>query len=270
MSDHLTDDFVTRPAGSVSQSAVNGGSPAGRPQPELQTLEFEQLLQQAKLAALAEFAAGAGHEINNPLGSILIASERLLRDETDPERRRLLATIGGQALRIRDMIGDLMLFANPPAPEPADLDLAEQLRSVAARFEETYRARGIQLRLTATSAVPICADHVQLAVVISELLRNAVDAVQDGGLISITTRAHKDAEGEWALFTVTDNGRGLNETERTHLFDPFFSGRQAGRGLGFGLSKAWRIVMQHGGKISVETPEHGGAMFTVLWPASSE
>ena len=79
-----------------------------------QTEEFRR----AKLEALAEFAAGAGHEINNPAATIVGRVELLLKGETNPERRQALLTIGAQALRIRDMIGDLMLFARPPRPEP--------------------------------------------------------------------------------------------------------------------------------------------------------
>jgi signal transduction histidine kinase len=255
-------------------ATVNGGSSedksSPRPPTDVPTRGFAHALEQAKLAALAEFAAGAGHEINNPLGSILIASEKLLRDESNPERRRLLATIGGQALRIRDMIGDLMLFANPPPPALADLELAAEVRSVAARFNENLSARDIHLQLAAATEVPIHADPVQLAVVISELLRNAIDAVPDGGRISIAANAVRDEHLQWALLTVADNGRGLSETERAHLFDPFFSGRQAGRGLGFGLCKVWRIVTHHGGQIRVSSPDEGGTEMTVRWPASSE
>lgn len=227
---------------------------------------LEDQLRNDKLSALAELAAGAGHEINNPLGSILIGSERLLREESDPERRRLLATLGGQAVRIRDMIGDLMLFANPPRPQPTDLDLAAEVRTVAARFVDACRARDIRLELAPNEPVPIHADPTQLAVVISELLRNALDAVPNGGHISINAAASDDTQH--ALLTVSNNGPALTEHERSHLFDPFFSGRAAGRGLGFGLSKAWRIVTQHGGRIDVDSSGEG-TCFSTRWPAAA-
>ena len=189
-----------------------------------------------------------------------------MRDETDPERRRLLATLGGQAVRIRDMIGDLMLFANPPQPQPVDLDLAVEVRSVVARFADVCRDRDIQLEVTANEPVPIHADPTQLAVVISELLRNAIDAVPDGGHISIEATASDDRQH--AILTVSSNGPALTEHERAHLFDPFFSGRAAGRGLGFGLSKAWRIVTQHGGRIDVDSSDDR-TCFSIRWPAAA-
>ncbi len=89
-------------------------------------------LERAKLEALAEFAAGAGHEINNPLAAISGRVQLLLATETDPAKRQALKTIGGQVYRIRDMIGDLMLFARPPKPDPELLDLAETISEVLA------------------------------------------------------------------------------------------------------------------------------------------
>src|SRR5436189_173395 len=95
---------------------------------------FETELREAKLRALAEFAAGAGHEINNPVATIAGHVQLLLAGETDPERRQALLTIGGQAYRIRDMIGDAMLFARPPQPQQQASDLVTALRETAQKF----------------------------------------------------------------------------------------------------------------------------------------
>src|SRR5690606_19910354 len=116
---------------------------------EERAARFETELQRAKLASLAEFAAGAGHEINNPLATIRGRVQMLLRDETDPERRQALATIGGQALRIRDMIGDTMLFARPPEPRPESLDLVEVIGVVLRSLQEQVDARGCRFELQA-------------------------------------------------------------------------------------------------------------------------
>jgi len=229
---------------------------------------LEQRLRDAKLAALAEFAAGAGHEVNNPLASIIICAESLLRGESDPERRRLLATIGGQAYRIRDMIGDVMLFARPPKPAFEELDLAATVRHVISRFSGQAAERRITLAGDHDAVVTIQADRVQLSIVVSELLRNSLQAVEDGGTIRIDVRPVDEAAGADGLLIVSDDGRGLSEADRQHLFDPFYSGRQAGRGLGFGLSKCWRIVTGHGGRIDVSENARAGLTFTVRWPAA--
>ena len=89
-----------------------------------------------KLEALAEFAAGAGHEINNPLATIIGRAQLLLKDERDPQRRQMLLSIGAQAYRIRDMIGDTMLFGRPPVPEMQPVDLANAVAAVVRQQAE--------------------------------------------------------------------------------------------------------------------------------------
>jgi signal transduction histidine kinase len=233
-----------------------------------QTIPGNPQLTELKLRALAEFAAGAGHEINNPVATIAGYAQQLLADETDPDRRHALATIGAQAYRIRDMIADAMLFARPPQPKPEPVSLLTTLREVIDKLAEEFRIAGIQIQLETPIDAIVIADPVQLRVVVSSLLRNCLEALNPGGLVRVALIAGEASGRYWAQLTIADNGPGLTEQEREHLFDPFFSGRQAGRGLGFGLPKAWRIIMLHGGQISVETPPAGGVKFTVLWPAS--
>jgi signal transduction histidine kinase len=229
--------------------------------------EFRRELEDAKLRALVEFAAGAGHEINNPVATIVGYAQQLLLSETDPERRRMLATIGGQAYRIRDMIGDVMLFARPPQPRPQPLELGEVCREVAAKFSDDAVAKSSSLDVECPVPVPIHADPMQLRVALGALIRNSLEAIEQNGRIVISAATEERDRRAWAVVHVKDNGRGLSPAVREHLFDPFYSGRQAGRGLGFGLSKAWRIVTLHGGRIDVDSPSEGVAVFVVWWPA---
>lgn len=224
-----------------------------------------------KLRALAELAAGAGHEINNPVATISGHVQQLLPGETDPDRILALMTIGAQALRIRDMIGDLMLFARPPQPRPVACDLAEAAREVGASLAERAADSRIDLRLGhAPAPLPIMADTTQLRVLLSALVNNAIEATPPGGRVVLDVGHFVDGGAAQARFTVTDTGRGLSDLEREHLFDPFFSGRQAGRGLGFGLAKAWRIATLHGAGLRVATPPEGGVVFTLLWPLEGD
>ena len=226
----------------------------------------------AKLESLAEFAAGAGHEINTPLAVISGRAAMLLRDESDPERRRLLATIGAQALRIRDMIGDLMVFGRPPAPAPVELNLAEITRTVLDRFAHDIPP-GVSVSCSGDDTVPVWADQTQLCVVIEALIRNSLEALNGShGRIEVEAlRPDERSPGPVRLsqLVVRDTGCGLNETDCRHLFDPFYSGRPAGRGLGFGLSKCWRIVTLHGGRIRVVSAPGGPTTFQVDWPAAA-
>ena len=243
--------------------------------------EREHQLRDAKLRALAEFAGGAGHEINNPLGTILGRSQLLLRQESDPERRRWLAAIGGQALRIRDMISDTMVFARPPAPQQKTVEIEPLIHSVTDRFSEELIAAEIQLRLhidfaETTGDSPLAADHLppvaqvdpeQFQVVLIELMRNAIRAAGQGGQLGLRSRTRTWQGQNWLELDLFNNGPELTSAERTHAFDPFFSGRDAGRGLGFGLTKCWSIVTGHDGRIGVQS-NSDWTVFRTLWPLS--
>ena len=218
-----------------------------------------------KLEALAEFAAGAGHEINNPLATIIGRAQLLLKDETNPERRQMLMTIGAQAYRIRDMIGDTMLFGRPPRPELSEFDLRATVNTIVATQIHDLKLDRCSVRVEIAESIRLRADPVQFAVVLNELIRNSRQALQpDGGEILVSSSS-ADA---WTVLEICDQGRGFTEKERRHAFDPFFSGRQAGRGLGFGLPKCWRILQQHGGRIDIQSKPSGPTTVRVSWPAA--
>ncbi|HEV7999409.1 MAG TPA: HAMP domain-containing sensor histidine kinase, partial [Planctomycetaceae bacterium] len=225
-------------------------------------------LEAAKLAALAEFAAGAGHEINNPLATIVGRAQALLKHEQDAGRRQSLATIAAQAFRIRDMIGDLMVFARPPAPLPQRLVLNDAVSALVERFADAASERACSLTFHADATVFAWVDPTQLNVVLSELVRNSLDAIaESSGMIELSVAAETIDSRPGSVVIVADNGRGLSEIDRAHLFDPFYSGRDAGRGLGFGLCKCWRIVANHGGRIDVDSSAGVGTTFRVFWPS---
>lgn len=228
---------------------------------------FAERLERAKLDALKELAYGASHEINNPLANIAARAQTLVRDEADPERRRALEAIHQQALRAHEMISDLMLFARPPWLEMTAVDLAAICKQVAGELSAECARREIEIVVAGDGleAVTVQADAVQLAAAVKAVLTNAVEAIGRRGRIELRCRAAVDEPG-MAVAEIQDNGPGISAAVRPHIFDPFFSGREAGRGLGFGLSKAWRIVEQHGGRIVVESEPGGGAKFTISLP----
>ena len=218
----------------------------------------------AKLEALAEFAAGAGHEINNPLATIIGRAQLLLKDERDPQRRQMLLAIGAQAYRIRDMIGDAMLFGRPPVPELQDVTLADAIKAVILQQADELTNASCLVSVEVSGVLVLKADPAQLAIVLTELLRNSRQALDSVGGGEIRFRA--SSLDESALIEIEDHGQGFTASERQHAFDPFFSGRQAGRGLGFGLSKCWRIVEQHGGRIKIESASEEQTVTRVTWP----
>jgi signal transduction histidine kinase len=229
---------------------------------ELET-QFAQALEREKLEAMAEFAAGAGHEINNPLTVIAGRAQLLLRGETDPERRHALALMNSQAMRVYEMIADMMLFARPPQPNFERFDAVKAIDELIAALQPVASLQETALIRTGTQEpLEIEADPIQFAVAIRALTQNSFEAIGRSGRIQIDVQA----EGEAIRIEVVDDGPGISEEERLHIFDPFFSARQAGRGLGLGLSKCWRIVTNHGGRIDVESEPRQGAKFTITIP----
>ncbi len=228
--------------------------------------DFSAQLEWQKLEAMKELAYGASHEINNPLANIAARAQTLLRDETAPERRSSLEAIHQQAMRAHEMISDLMLFARPPQLNLDSLDLAELVREIADDLESDLQRRSIRLALH-LPAEPclVQGDRHQLAVALRALCDNSAEAIGSGGAIEITLGPAE--AGDTVSLEVADTGTGISPEVREHLFDPFYSGREAGRGLGFGLSKCWRIVTDHGGSIVVDDSRSVGAGITILLPA---
>jgi len=219
-------------------------------------------LRNMKLEAMAEFAAGAGHEINNPVATIAGRSALLLKGESDPGRRRALETIGGQAYRIRDMIGDAMTFARPPEMHAAEISPDTLIMDVLSSFAELADSQGTSIEVDLEERLQIRADPEQFRVVVASLVRNSLEALVEGGQIQISLQSDGKS---FCILKVADDGQGPDETEREHLFDPFFSGRQAGRGLGFGLAKCWQILRSHRGWLDTDDGESGFAV-VAAWP----
>jgi len=213
--------------------------------------DWDQRLLDSKLVAMKQLAYGASHEINNPLANVATRAHTMLARETDPDRRFQLAVMHEQAMRAHDMISDLMLFAHPPALRMESVDVRLMVRSLIRECESNMLPlirSGASVAATVAKGVERATlDPTHFKVALGSLIQNAADAIRhDDGEIEI--RISRENDG--LCFSVSDNGVGIDETVRQHLFDPFYSGREAGRGLGFGLSKSWRIAKLHGGSLT--------------------
>jgi signal transduction histidine kinase len=232
--------------------------------------DFDKRLEREKLESLKELAYGASHEINNPLANIAARAQTLLATEVDPERARKLSAIHRQAMRAHEMISDLMLFARPPRLVPRPLDLLQLMDRVVNDLREFAEEHGAEIRCKpGDGPIEVVADETQLGVAVHALLKNAIEAVSTNGHVWIEVRRIEVGSQPCAEISVRDDGPGITDTVRQHLFDPFFSGREAGRGLGFGLSKCWRIVTDHGGQVIVNRTPPVGAEFCIQLPAIS-
>jgi signal transduction histidine kinase len=223
--------------------------------------DFAGSVSSARLEAIRELAYGAGHEINNPLANIAARAQALLYDEHEPERQRRLATIVDQAFRARDMIGGLMIFARPPKPNRIEVNLEELLRSVLASVEVAAEERGVRLVLDIPSNQEhVFVDRGQIEDSLRGIVSNAIEAIHHGGTVSI--EAVRSEHGS-CLLNIRDNGIGMDRDTMARMFDPFFSGREAGRGIGLGLSKALRLIDGNGGSISIESRLQQGTTVSV-------
>ncbi|MCA9165945.1 MAG: HAMP domain-containing histidine kinase, partial [Planctomycetales bacterium] len=168
--------------------------------------DFERALLTERLESLRELAYGASHEINNPLANISSRAQTLLRDETDPDRRKKLATINSQAFRAHEMIADMMLFAKPPDLDRRQTNLCVLVARVLEEISDRANQQGTALMVTGTNEdCWLNADPTHLSVALTALCRNSLEAISAGGQISISL---VDREVEVEL-SVTDTGPGI-------------------------------------------------------------
>jgi len=224
-----------------------------------------QLVQTEKLVSLGQLAAGAAHEINNPLAAILGFSDLLADDMTLPEKARATAAkIRDQARRTKTLVANLLSFARQVPPERTLLDIntvvtnAVQLRALDLR---SFKAR-IELQLE--SVLPgVRGDGNQLMQVFFNIINNAVDALEssNGGVLTIKTIRERAN----VVILFTDTGPGIKDPQR--VFDPFYTTKPVGKGTGLGLSICFGIVQEHSGRILCYNSQQGGAVFRVELPA---
>lgn len=230
----------------------------------------EQLKQAERLKALGGFAASMAHEINNPMGIISACAEvmggKLARlGEDFEEYVRTSKIIEDEAIRCSSIVKKWLGFARKAEMNPAEVDLAGLVDVCARSVADKAIASGVEVHVELPCDVPrIIADADQLRQVFLNLAINAVEAMPDGGVLTISAEATDD----YAEISFSDTGRGVDPKKIPALFDPFYTTKPEGTGLGLAVSIG--IVERHGGRIDVSNREHGGAQFTVALPVRVE
>jgi signal transduction histidine kinase len=231
--------------------------------------EIETRLHELKLRGLAEFCAGASHEINNPLAVISGRCQYLERTEKDPARKETLESIRRQTQRIHHLLRDMMQFARPSHPTREELPLLKSISLWIDRSGPECASKGIALQFVTPPNLQECwaeVDQNQLQRAIHSLIQNAIEANSSTGWIRVQIQLPGDEKR--IEISISDGGTGLNPLEREHLFDPFFSGRSAGRGRGFGLPIAWSYLRQNGGDLKFDPSETRSTRFVIILPIS--
>lgn len=224
-----------------------------------------QLILSEKLAAIGKLVAGVAHELNNPLTSIAGYTELLLDDAAQEPVRQKLEKIGRESKRMQRIIDNLLRFARRKTIENAPIDLEAILHDALALYDYKLKSINVDVR---TSIHPVVArvfgDEDHLKQVFVNLLSNAVEAVQDMPEKRIMVEMF--ARGDKVLVRFLDSGPGFADLSRA--FDPFYTTRPVGKGIGLGLSTCYGMVKQHGGEIYAENIQPTGAVVTVELPRS--
>jgi signal transduction histidine kinase len=224
-----------------------------------------QIVQSEKLVSLGQLAAGAAHEINNPLAAILGFSDLLADDPTIPEKARTTASkIRDQARRTKTLVGNLLSFARQVPAERTLLDINTVVNNAVQLRALDLRSGTTRIELQLESVLPgVRGDGNQLMQVFFNIISNALEAMEaaNGGVLTIKTI--RDRGNVVILFS--DTGPGLKDSQR--VFDPFYTTKPVGKGTGLGLSICFGIVQEHSGKILSYNRQEGGAVFRVELPA---
>jgi PAS domain S-box-containing protein len=239
----------------------------GQDQSKIDLLQ-QQIVRAERLATLGELAAGVVHELNNPLTSITVYAEYLVRkleaQGTEAADLDKLRRIGASAQRILRFSRDLVQYARPSGKEMESVDVAAVVRQSVSICEHLVERGGISLGVEVDPDLPVVqAVAGQLEQVLINLITNAVHAVESGGKVIVRARV---AGPSSIALEVADSGPGVPDGDREKIFEPFFTTKPDGKGTGLGLPIVRNIVDQHRGQISVSRSDLGGAAFRVVIP----
>ncbi len=229
-----------------------------------------QLVQLEKLRSLGEMAAGVAHEINNPLGGILIYASLLLEGlAPDDAQREDLGRIVQEATRCQEIVKSLLEFARQSGPKKELIDVNRAITDGLHFLENQATFHNIEIiKELAPTLPPLLGNAGQLKQVFLNIMINAADAMHARGALTIKT--FLSGNGNKVVIEFTDTGGGIPQDILPRIFDPFFTTKKVGEGTGLGLSMSYGIVKEHKGDIEVYTVPGSGTTFRVLLPVEYE
>lgn len=227
----------------------------------------QQLYHADKLSSIGQLAASVAHEIKNPLASIKTLGQ-LLQEETqaNDSRREYIDVIVSEVNRLNAVVEQLLKYAKPEGSSFREIAFAEIIKPVIALVHHESERHRVSLQTDYPDDLKVFVDSEKLKQVFLNLIFNAIQALNDGG--KITVKAFREDESPWVTFEVRDNGVGMPEETLARVFEPFFTTRQRGTGLGLAIVK--KIIDLHGGKIEVSSAPGKGTCFTIYLPGKQE
>jgi signal transduction histidine kinase len=230
---------------------------------------YHQLLQAEKMAALGQTISGVAHELNNPLATILSWAERLSQRTTlEPSVRRGLDTIFSESERAARIVRNLLTFARKRQTTRAMVDVNQVVRETLALRAYEQRVSNVMVIDALAAGLPqVFADGHQVQQVLLNLIINAEQAMlQANGRGVLVLRTWHDPDQESVVLEINDDGPGIPDEVQPKIFDPFFTTKEVGKGTGLGLTVAYAIVQEHGGRIRLESGVNAGTSFYVELP----
>lgn len=229
-----------------------------------------QLVSSEKMASLGKLAAGIAHEINNPLGGILIYASLMMEDlpEDDPKRADL-ARIVQEAGRCKEIVKSLLEFARQTEPKKEPTDINRAIQDGLFFLVNQALFHNIRIIKELDPSLPLVHGNAsQLKQVFMNIIVNAAEAMHGNGTLTIKTSLSSDENKVTIEFT--DTGEGIPEENLSRIFDPFFTTKDVGKGTGLGLATSFGIIEEHGGRINVKSKVGEGATFSIELPVHLE
>jgi len=232
---------------------------------QLQSMH-QRLVKTEKLTALGQMAAGVAHEINNPLGGILLYSSLVLEDiPADSPERDNIQKIIYQANRCKEIVQSLLEFSRTPTGEMAPLNINEVINTSLKLVKDQAMFHGIEIESSFAENLPeVMGDRSRMEEVFLNLFINASDAMAGKGKMTIKTMLNKD---DCVIISISDTGKGIVKEHLPHIFEPFYTTKEPGKGIGLGLSIVYGIIQKHKGTIDAESEPGRGTTFIISLPA---
>jgi len=216
-------------------------------------------------SGIGTLAAGIAHELNTPLGSIILSADIIQDAEIAPHLLEEAAKIKHQAEHCSDVVRGVLAFARRERQDRAKLDIGELVKKVCRHIENEAKARGSSVRVETTRRPAlIIGNEGQVQQVCYNLLSNALQAIEHGGEIQVSVR--RDASRREIAIGIADNGRGIPRDRLDKIFDPFYTTKSVSEGTGLGLALCRKTVSEHGGRLEVRSEVGVGTAFTAYFP----
>jgi PAS domain S-box-containing protein len=231
----------------------------------------QRLYQAEKMAALGRLVAGVAHELNNPLAVILGLVQLNLMDSLPPQLSDDLRNVEQATLRASRIVQQLTTFVQPHGTRPLPINLVDLIHNVAEKSRSQATSLGAQIETDVDLGMPKIEGNVfQIQQVLMNIVSNALHAIArqpEGHPRLIHLRGW--GEGQWARILVSDTGEGIAHELLSQIFEPFYTTRAVGQGVGLGLAIAYAIIQQHSGQIWAENDLSNGTVFHISLPARS-